>query len=272
MTDDDTRYGAYTPPPDECDTFDIRTDEQDRRGWWFLGASVMVSLAFVVVVYNTFQLGVRERGRSPIITADAHPYRVVPEDPGGYEAPDQDLSAYQLREGADVQDEMLIPARDVREEPVTPEPVESLPVPQPQETAGADEPDSLVNDPEPVQPKSEAQPASRPPQPEHSGPVQLQPPVQSELSGRLPVEAHGVYVAQIGAFRSRKDAEAGWEAFVTRFPDMAAGRVSDIQPADLGDRGMFHRLRAGAFVSHQEALAFCTALESQGQDCLVVSR
>jgi hypothetical protein len=92
---------------------DARDAEQDRRGWLFLAASAVVFVLFVAVVYNTFQLGVRERGDSPVITADAEPYRVAPDDPGGYEAPDQDLSAYELREGerGDTEDTAPAPVR-----------------------------------------------------------------------------------------------------------------------------------------------------------------
>ncbi|WP_375548760.1 SPOR domain-containing protein [Oceanicaulis alexandrii] len=272
MTDDDTRYGAYAPPPDDYDTYDAREDEQDRRGWLFLGASAVVFILFVAVVYNTFQLGVRERGENPVITADAEPYRVAPEDPGGYEAPDQDLSAYELREGESDQAETETPpARTVSEEPVTQQPAASeteLPALQ-VETASADAldpPAERAPDPEPEPVRAEPVRPDPAPAPAQPAPAQTEPRTQSVM------QTEGAYVAQIGAFRSREDAEAGWVAFTSRFSDLAIGRAPDIQRADLGDRGVFHRLRVAAFTSREDAAQFCAALDARGQACLVARR
>ena len=282
MTDDDTRYGAYAPPPDEYDTYDAREEEQDRRGWLFLGASAVVFVLFVAVVYNTFQLGVRERGENPVITADAEPYRVAPEDPGGYEAPDQDLSAYELREGEEGETELETPpARPVSEEPVvqnTETPDTELPALQ-VETASADElddPAPEVPEPAPARPEPEPEPVAREtapaeqtrPDPAPTRPAASQSDAQTQSASR----AEGAYVAQIGAFRSREDAEAGWVAFTSRFSDLAMGRAPDIQRADLGDRGVFHRLRVAAFASREEAANFCASLDARGQACLVARR
>ena len=87
MSEHERRLGAYAPPLDDYDTFDARDAEQDRRGWLFLAAAAVVFALFVAVVWNTFQLGVRERSDSPIIAADAEPYRVAPDDPGGMRRP-----------------------------------------------------------------------------------------------------------------------------------------------------------------------------------------
>lgn len=277
MTDDDTRYGAYAPPPDDFEGFDAREEEQDRRGWLFLGASAVVMVLFVAVVYNTFQLGVRERGENPVITADAEPYRVAPEDPGGYEAPDQDLSAYELREGdaGDAAPETP-PARTVSEEPVVQDPapqVQDMPALQ-VETADADqldEPASEAETPAVTSPDPEPAPVRTEPvrqEPEPTPPA----PARTEPQTRSAAQTEGAYVAQIGAFRSRADAEAGWVAFSSRFSDLAMGHAPDIQRADLGDRGVFHRLRVAAFASREEAANFCASLDARGQACLVARR
>jgi cell division protein FtsN len=277
MTDDDTRYGAYAPPPDDYDTYDAREEEQDRRGWLFLGASAVVMVLFVAVVYNTFQLGVRERGENPVITADAEPYRVAPEDPGGYEAPDQDLSAYELRENSEGEAELETPpARTVSEEPVIQDPApqaQDMPALQ-VETASADAlDDPAPSDPQPAAPQPDPEPAparaepARPdPEPESPAPARAEPP------SRPAAQVEGAYVAQIGAFRSVEDAEAGWVAFTSRFSDLAMGHAPDIQRADLGDRGVFHRLRVAAFATREDAANFCASLDARGQACLVARR
>ena len=43
-----------------------------------------------------------------------------------------------------------------------------------------------------------------------------------------------------------------------------------IERADLGARGVFYRLRAGAFGSREGASDFCDAYKSTGGDCIVV--
>lgn len=282
MNDDDTQYGAYTPTPEDYNTFDAREEEQDRRGWLFLAASAVVFVLFVAVVYNTFQLGVRERGQSPVITADAEPYRVAPENPGGYEAPDQDLSAYALREGeggaATGTDPVTAPARDVQEEPLSaPETTREMPALQ-VETANADQMDTpsdtpaeTVSEPEARRPEPQPETQAQTPAPETRQPDPT-PPAPTPAPSQPAASREGGYVAQIAAFRSREDAEAGWIAFTVRFSDITVGYAPDIQRADLGDRGVFHRLRVAAFPTREAALEFCAQLDARGQACMVRTR
>ena len=50
--------------------------------------------------------------------------------------------------------------------------------------------------------------------------------------------------------------------------DYVAGKSSDIERADLGERGIFYRLRIGPFASADEARTYCEGLKTRGQDCL----
>ncbi|MCR9127953.1 MAG: SPOR domain-containing protein [Alphaproteobacteria bacterium] len=270
MSETDRRGGAYAPPPDDYETFDARDAEQDRRGWLFLGAAAVVFILFVAVVWNTFQLGVREREDSPVIAADAEPYRVPPADPGGYEAPDQDLAVTQLREGGADEasaDQPVAQPRDTTEEPVDP-PAREMPdvtIETTDADALDDEPASPpAADPEPARQDPEPEPARADPQPR---------PAPSQPAPTLPAaSSSGPFVAQIAAYRSEGDAESGWLSFASRFPELASGRAPDIQRADLGDRGVFHRLRIAGFETREDAAAFCEALDARGQACLVARR
>ena len=277
MSDHD-RGGAYAPPTDDYETFDARDAEQDRRGWLFLAASAVVFVLFVAVVYNTFQLGVRERNSSPLIAADAEPYRITPEDPGGYQAPDQDLSVTALREGAqagEAEADTPPPARQVSEEPEDP-PVRELPALQ-VEQADADALDEPAESPAPPDPddapaaEPEAQPAPARGDPPTQAPNEPAP-VSRPSAETLDAARNGVFVAQIAAYRSSADAESGWLNFVARHSDLAIGRAPDIQRADLGERGVFHRLRIAGFNTREEAAAYCRSLEDRGQACLVARR
>jgi hypothetical protein len=44
-----------------------------------------------------------------------------------------------------------------------------------------------------------------------------------------------------------------------------------VQRADLGDRGIYYRLRVGPMASSNVANEFCMMFRSSGGDCLVVS-
>lgn len=82
----------------------------------------------------------------------------------------------------------------------------------------------------------------------------------------------GDFVVQIGAFRTREEADEAWAAFASRFPGVASGRSPSIARADLGERGVYHRLRIAGYATRENASAACAELSSQGQDCLVASR
>ena len=268
MSETDRRGGAYAPPPDDYETFDARDAEQDRRGWLFLGAALVVFVLFVAVVWNTFQLGVRDRDSSPVIAADAEPYRVPPDDPGGYQAPDQDLSVNRLREGAGDTDPDAAPAapRTVTEEPVEP-PARDMPAAR-VETADADAMDSesgggsaAAEAPAREEPEAPRDPEPRIPEPR----LQPEPAQPASLTS-------GPWVVQIAAFRTQQDIDEGIRLFVTRFPELARGREPDVQRADLGDQGVFYRLRIAGFATREDAAAYCAALEAGGQACLVARR
>ncbi|MEQ8434894.1 MAG: SPOR domain-containing protein [Oceanicaulis sp.] len=298
MSDDDRRLGAYAPPPDDYETFDARDAEQDRRGWLFLAAAAVVFALFVAVVYNTFQLGVRERSDSPVITADAEPYRVAPE---GDEAGEPDLGVHGLRSGErGAGDGEAAPPRAVSEEPV------SLPEAR-VETADADEmtgdaagdaadqggsspAQSQRSEPAPeTAPETASGPASEPAP--NSGQPARDPSIEDVIAEREraqsearaeaapaepePTPQAGVdqpYLAQIAAFRSEEDARSDWRRFARSFPDLASGRNADIQRADLGERGIYYRLRINGFATRDAANAYCQTLQARGQACMVARR
>ncbi|MEQ8405578.1 MAG: SPOR domain-containing protein [Oceanicaulis sp.] len=294
MSDDDRRLGAYAPPPDDYETFDARDAEQDRRGWLFLAAAAVVFALFVAVVYNTFQLGVRERSDSPVIAADAEPYRVAAEDT---DAGEGDLGVHNLRSGERGGDTAgAAPARPGAEEPI------DLPEAR-VETADADEvgasepaapaASELEVQPEEAEPEAPAQsdptearqadPASdrsiedviAERERERAEPAQSEAPATAEPDApepAAPAAGPQPFLAQIAAFRSQEDAQADWRRFARAYPELASGRNADIQRADLGDRGIYYRLRINGFDTREAASEYCQTLQSRGQACLVARR
>ena len=86
-----------------------------------------------------------------------------------------------------------------------------------------------------------------------------------------PVDAlAGSHVVQVGSFRSEAEAMADWGRIESRFEDLLVGKTYNVQPADLGERGVFYRLRIGPFENNDDAQAYCRTLTDRGKACLAV--
>ncbi len=86
-----------------------------------------------------------------------------------------------------------------------------------------------------------------------------------------PIDAlSGSHVVQVGSFRTVDEAVADWKRIEGGFAALLSDKARQIERADLGDRGVFHRLRIGPFSSADDARTHCQALKEGGQDCLVV--
>ena len=82
----------------------------------------------------------------------------------------------------------------------------------------------------------------------------------------------GSHLVQVGAFRSDDEANGYWSRLSGRLGDFAAGKTTHIERADLGDRGIYYRLRIGPFASRDAAVTYCEGLKSRQQDCLVKAK
>lgn len=80
------------------------------------------------------------------------------------------------------------------------------------------------------------------------------------------------YMIQLASFKSKARAEAAWTALQRKQPDLLAGLSAHIQRADLGERGIFYRLRTGPFPNRATAQDMCWQLRPVHQDCLVRRR
>jgi hypothetical protein len=73
---------------------------------------------------------------------------------------------------------------------------------------------------------------------------------------------------QLAAYQSEEEADISWNAMRAKHKDLA-DRDPIIIRADLGDKGVYYRLRIGGFSSKDEARALCQRLEDRGQDCVL---
>ncbi len=76
----------------------------------------------------------------------------------------------------------------------------------------------------------------------------------------------GSFVVQLGSYRSRADARAGWQR-LTRVPDLSG--FSPLIAIITIQKGVFHRLSIGGFNSMAEAVRRCEAIKTQGESCFV---
>mgnify|MGYP003626425075 CR=1 FL=1 len=82
--------------------------------------------------------------------------------------------------------------------------------------------------------------------------------------------AQGRYKLQLGAFREHKVAARAWDEISPSAVPLVGQSGHTIQKADLGERGIFYRLRAGRFERIDDARSACKALERRKIACFVV--
>jgi hypothetical protein len=74
---------------------------------------------------------------------------------------------------------------------------------------------------------------------------------------------------QLASQRSETEARASAQAMVTRFGPLFGGANLEVQRVDLGERGIYYRVRVPAN-SMQEANSICTNVKAAGGDCFTM--
>jgi hypothetical protein len=224
-------------------------------------------------------------GPTPLIQADARPYKTRPADPGGLDVPHQNMEIFErvqpglppARAGevaAARPVERLLPPPD---SPL-PRPVAAPPVLQPEIPASpviVPPPDAIViptgpgRVAAPAQPSAPANPpltlrqpnagrdqvAVAPPAPPTPAP-QAQPTLPASLPG---------FKVQLGTMRSSDAAEREWQRLQNNHGDLI-GRLS----AAYVPAGGNYRIHAGPLLTQAGAAQLCRRLTARGVGCLVV--
>jgi hypothetical protein len=81
--------------------------------------------------------------------------------------------------------------------------------------------------------------------------------------------ASGGIVLQIGAYKSRADADAAWKTYKAKHSALLSGYSDDIQQADLGEKGTWYRLRIGGMSNREVAAGLCDRLKADGGACIL---
>lgn len=94
----------------------------------------------------------------------------------------------------------------------------------------------------------------------------------AQLSAAPRFVSNGPFVAQLAALQSEAAVDQAWRRLSSRAPQLFASARLDIQRADLGQRGIYYRVRAGYFADRENASRFCERIRQMGQDCIVAAR
>ena len=194
----------------------------------------------------------------PLIRADDHPTKVRPDQPGGMPVPDQNVSIYNEKPGGPTV-EKLLPAA---EQPMP------RPAPAPPSTAPAANPQVVI---EPTSPVTTAPIADHPPAPpaavkghqpapvSHAKTAAVAPPPATGKQGPIRV--------QLGSLHSAEAARAEWARLKHEQPDLLGKLTAVAVRADLGDKGIYYRIEAGAFGNPADASRLCGELKRRKLGC-----
>lgn len=78
----------------------------------------------------------------------------------------------------------------------------------------------------------------------------------------------GVFL-QVGSYKSEAMATDAWTHLQQKHSDILAGLTPDVKRIDLGNRGIWYRLRVAGFADTAAATALCERLKAEGGRCLL---
>ena len=273
---------------DELEDFDDEDGEEERglSGLVVLLMGVVMLGALASVIWVAYNQGVRNgqaQGGTPYVQADPEPLKI--ENNIADSARGGDLAVYD-RLGGQADDPVEVIAEGP-EEPVarnTDDPIGAIASRAGQPTGLADDAvadriaelaeadEALTSSPTtqtaPTD-KPEPKPATPPTAASSSTPSEAsKPTVSYRTAGALT----GTHLVQIGAFRSEAEADGQWTKLQGKLGSYLEGKSDDVERADLGDKGVYYRLRIGPFASSDEAKTFCAGLKERGTDCLIKAK
>jgi len=126
----------------------------------------------------------------------------------------------------------------------------------------------------PIPAKQQAAPAAIPAAPPTSAPPPsaAKPPRIESPAPVANVSNADRAMVQLAAYRTPANAERGWQRLRAAHPDQLGDRSLTMREVDLGDRGIYYRVRTGPFTDVAAAKEFCTLMLARDQDCLVIPR
>jgi len=88
--------------------------------------------------------------------------------------------------------------------------------------------------------------------------------------GAGPALAAGDYFVQLASVKSDPGAHKEWARLQKSHSELFDDLPLDVQRADLGDRGIFYRIRIGPFPNRATAQDMCAQIKAAKLSCLVM--
>jgi cell division protein FtsN len=239
---------------DDVRVFDGGEDEAETEGSSLpvvIVICLLVLTAFGGVVWLAYNYGVAH-GRGDVTShpATQTASTQAPATEPGSGAP---IKIYQQPAGPDeIADQGTATSPPAQLTKVAPAPAKPAPVPS-EKMRTAQKP--IVEKPVPPVKKPVTVAKAVPPKPE------------ALVASQTATVAGGAFVLQIGAYKTETDAETAWKDYASKHADVLAGASHEVQKADLGDKGVWYRLRAGSFADKETAGALCDKLKAEGGVC-----
>ena len=252
-------YERRPTEPDDVRVFDGGEDEEEEGGSHLavvIVISLLVLAAFGGVVWLAYNNGVaRGHADIPGVVAQNTAGEQPAAPPGSGAIPPKQIKIYQQQAGSDEEMNQTVVA------PATPQP--------------AEHPLAMRTQPVEEGAAAPAKPAPKPAEAPAPKPVVAPAPKPVEVATAKPPPAAlalasapaGAFVLQIGAYKSQSDADAAWKAYQNKHAALLSGIGPDVQKADLGDKGIWYRLRVGSFADKGAAAALCDRLKADGGAC-----
>ena len=263
----------------QADYDDYDELEQGGLNWMLVTVLLLAVGGFFALAYYAYQTGTQPAapGDVIVIQADPSPIKVAPEEPGGAEFPHQDKTIYEAID--DGGDEVSVTVLPETEEPDWAS-IEALKEEVKQGGEAADKKIAEIIQ-QAVQQTQEELGVEPKPEPKIEKPAPVittnpfAPVMETEETKQVSVKAEEVLATggvrvQLGAFRDRVEAEKNWQKISRAHSSILSGKPHQVVKADLGDRGIFYRLRVAGFNDEDAAKAACKSLSAKGQGCFLV--
>jgi cell division protein FtsN len=251
MSADGPEFNPGMQPDEPLTPFDVtRTSERAGMVKLLIGFGVLLVLA--IIVMKLYQPGVRDRGDPPLITAENTPFKIVPEDAGGMQTPDQDKEVFEVMSGNEASTDVItLPGPEQPVEMPTQEPTPALASQQTPTVQPAPVTETPVTRPSPRSVET-PQPASEP--------------------APQPATGNSEWIVQVASLRSQSEAAATYAQIKAKNSTILSPFRSDIVRVDLAEKGIYYRARVAGFGSRADASAVCDRLKAAGQSCFVARR
>ncbi|HEY2071402.1 MAG TPA: SPOR domain-containing protein [Rhizomicrobium sp.] len=267
--------GAFKASDGVFDDIDDGDAEEGSRLPLLIVIALLVLAAFGGVVWLAYNQGV-QRGRTeaprPLVaetggnSSSGHTYKVyeqqAPADPDAGES-DVPAPPSDTAKTTPPSTSSTSPMTTAQTEPKTVTvPEQKITAPPPTATAA---PRPLITEPTPKPKPVVTETAPKP------KPVVTPPPTPVQTETAPAATSGGAYVLQIGAYKSEDEANAAWKSYKAKH-SLLSGYAPDVKQVDLGDKGVWYRLRVSSFASKDAASEVCGKLKADGGDCLLAKK